>query len=328
MNKFLSCDWGTTSFRLRLVEVEPFKVLAEESSLQGIAGTFKKFQEQENNKPAGRFDFYVKVIQEHIEKLEQKVNYALAGIPVVISGMASSTIGIVNLPYQLLPFSTDGFDIKTHYFEATEHFNHEVILISGVRSEDDVMRGEETQLIGCIPNEPEANLNQLFIFPGTHSKHILVRGQQVISFKTFMTGEFFELLSRKSILHASVAENDELPLGGALNSFELGVKDAVGTNLLNGAFRVRTNDLFNRWNRKENYHYLSGLLIGTELQEIQQADIPDIFLFCGNNLLKYYERALAGLNLTIHVKTFPAQWVEEAVIRGQMKILNHNHKSA
>lgn len=67
------------------------------------------------------------------------------------------------------------------------------------------MRGEETQLIGCIQDDDQTISDRMFILPGTHSKHILVRNQQITAFKTYMTGEISDLLSNKSILKNSLA---------------------------------------------------------------------------------------------------------------------------
>src|SRR5450432_1404958 len=120
--------------------------------------------------------------------------------------MASSTLGMVELPYKELPFLADGSDLRVETIYANGLFHHDVLLISGARTGDDVMRGEETQLVGCALGAGYATQagEQVFIFPGTHSKHVVVREGRVIAFKTYMTGEFFELLSKKSILAGDV----------------------------------------------------------------------------------------------------------------------------
>ncbi len=62
--------------------------------------------------------------------------------------MASSSIGMKELPYARLPFALDGGHVQLMYFREERVFPHEIMLISGVKSDHDVMRGEETQLIG------------------------------------------------------------------------------------------------------------------------------------------------------------------------------------
>ena len=56
----------------------------------------------------------------------------------------------------------------------------------------------------------ELDEEQVFIFPGTHSKHVTVKNGNVIDIKTYMTGEFFELLSVKSILSATIEKTVDL----------------------------------------------------------------------------------------------------------------------
>jgi 2-dehydro-3-deoxygalactonokinase len=232
--------------------------------------------------------------------------------------MASSSIGMAELPYHHVPFAIDGSDAKNHFIKADKDFDHDTLLISGVKTNNDVMRGEETQLIGCITSEMNNDDEKVFIFPGTHSKHILVKDKKVVDFKTYMTGEFFELLSQKSILRASVKKNNDS--SGELKSFTRGVKNSIGANLLHASFMVRTNDLFHVLKKEENYHYLSGLLIGTELQDMLQPTIGEIFLCCGSNLRIFYKEAFHVFGLIHKTKIFPPESADTAVIRGQWKI--------
>ena len=62
MDKFLSCDWGTSSFRIRLVAVPGLQVLAEETSGEGIASTFNLWKEK-NADEQNRFDFYLSIFK-------------------------------------------------------------------------------------------------------------------------------------------------------------------------------------------------------------------------------------------------------------------------
>ena len=56
MDKYiLCCDWGTTSFRLRLVERQDYNVLAEFLSKDGVAATFKAWKEQNPIRYAEQF---------------------------------------------------------------------------------------------------------------------------------------------------------------------------------------------------------------------------------------------------------------------------------
>jgi 2-dehydro-3-deoxygalactonokinase len=317
MNQIISCDWGTSSLRLRLVDTRDQKVLHQVMSAQGIAGTFESWK-QTGKGAENRVSFYQSVLKGQIRALEEKGQASLQGLPLVISGMASSNIGMIELPYKEFPFRANGYDLHTRIWEPTDDFDHLVIVVSGAKTDRDVMRGEETQLAGCDPvsNDKE----QLFLFPGTHSKHILVKGQNALNFKTYMTGEFFSLLSRNSILSGSIRENEATHSldGDMLKSFEEGVTEAIGTNLLNSAFQVRTNSLFGKYTPEENYYYLSGLLIGTELKELKASHgLPFPLTVVGDETQKtYYLAALRALGIS----AVQFQDAAQAVIRGHGKI--------
>jgi 2-dehydro-3-deoxygalactonokinase len=315
---FLSCDWGTSSFRLRLVERETLKILAEESSKEGNAATAELWK-QAKQPPEQRVGFYLAIVQQHLEVLAEAVKTSLDDVPVVISGMASSTIGMEELPYRPLPFATDGSDLLTKTIEPTADFRHATLLISGVKSADDVMRGEETQLVGCRFESTAEQ--QLFLHPGTHAKHVLMAKGQAVSLKTYMTGEFFSLLSTKGILAASVAEGGKLAEGNNLRWFERGVRASQQVNLLHNAFLVRTNDLFKKASKQENYFYLSGLLIGSECHDLLNGLPASITLAGEPNLVENYSAALRVLGIAdkcpVQTKT-----AVEVTLNGQLAVLS------
>src|SRR5882672_11248539 len=103
MDKFFSCDWGTSSFRLKLIDANSLHVIASETSSQGIAQTFELWK-QGNQPEEKRISFYSGFIREHIKTLEKNLNDSLDYLPVILSGMASSDIGMFQLPYKKLPF--------------------------------------------------------------------------------------------------------------------------------------------------------------------------------------------------------------------------------
>lgn len=312
---FLSCDWGTSAFRLRVVETAGSKVIAADNSQQGIAKTFELWR-QSGQPEAGRLPFYLSVITASIKRLAQQIKGSLDGLPIVVSGMASSTIGMIDLPYKPLPFCVDGSDLQVRSLKGDDHCNHNMLVISGVRTADDVMRGEETKLIGCAAAAAD---DALFILPGTHAKHVRVRDGKAIGFKTHMTGELFSLLSKKSILSASVENGGELTFDN-LKSFEQGVTDSTRENLLHSIFLVRTNNMFNKLNKQENYYYLSGLLIGTELKDIMQDDFTSLTIVSDTVLLPCYKAACSMLGPSRHY-TLHIQNADEALINGQVKML-------
>ena len=311
MRRFLSCDWGTSAFRLRVVEADTLNVLAETTNAQGISASFDWWQRSGKGEE-GRLSFYQSFILAQIKKLEEQSRSSLEGMPLIISGMASSRIGMVELPYKILPFHTDGHDLSVKLMDAASDFKHPLVLISGARTGDDIMRGEETQLIGC--EIADRTGGQLFIFPGTHSKHVKVENGQATTITTYMTGEFFELLTRKSILASDVEEGSDPMDTALLNSFEKGVLDSINQNILHSAFQVRSNHLLGKSGKKENYYYLSGFLVGTEMKELTKSGIP-LTLVANEGLKIFYAAASRVLGIDITVQ--PADAV---IIKGHQKM--------
>ena len=323
VEKFISCDWGTSAFRLRLVEAATNIAITEIKTEQGIASTFKLYT---NNKTANdRFSFYRAVLSKHIVKLEHQYGYALDNVTIVVSGMASSSIGMMELPYKQLPFRTDGADILTHTIEASADFKHKIIIISGIKSTTDVMRGEETKLVGCNANYNQDE--QVFIFPGTHSKHASVKNGIARDFKTYMTGEIFDLLCNKSILSDSVEPEDSDTENKSNLYFINGVIEGAESNLLHSIFHVRTNQLLKKLSNKENYHYLSGLLIGAELKSLLPNKFSSVTLVSSEAFTGLYLQACHALGIN---KNLQQKNADEALINGQsiifMQYINNKLK--
>lgn len=186
----LSCDWGTSSFRLRLIDTSSQKCLAKVESDQGNAVLFNQWK---NKTGADRLTFYLLYLKQSISELKAPDGISIDSLPVLISGMASSSVGMKELPYADLPFMLDGSSANAEWISAAPTLNNRVLLISGVQQADDVMRGEETQLAGIATLvDLQESVPMIYILPGTHSKHISVTHNRISQFRTFMTGEIFE----------------------------------------------------------------------------------------------------------------------------------------
>jgi len=225
--KFISCDWGTSNLRLRLVDTNSRTMLKEIETNEGIAPVYHSWK----NEPAetDRFFYYLSVLNRHIGKWKDEDEFSLESIPVLVSGMASSTIGIVELEYAQMPFRADGSGLVVKKIDASTAFPFPLFIISGASTNTDVMRGEETLLAGC---DTASGKTELIIFPGTHSKHVTVVNGIANNLSTYMTGEFFDLLSRQSILAASVHQENKIDpfffKKGIIEGSEVNLKASTG----------------------------------------------------------------------------------------------------
>jgi 2-dehydro-3-deoxygalactonokinase len=278
--EFLSCDWGTSSFRLR--RVVDGKVIAEIREAVGVRSIYEKALETKADRAA--------LFEAFLDAKLQEISGA--NVPLIISGMASSTIGWHELPYAKVPFALDGTCLRVEQIEWSGHAR--TFLISGAATDDDVMRGEETQIIGVMRAaraEKWAGDCEL-VLPGTHSKHVRIQNRSVVSCRTFMTGELFDVLGRHSILRPSV--NVDAPIADVA-AFEGGVQRASEAGLPASLFSVRARAVLNGLSASHNTSYLSGLLIGAELRELTACS--PIILAGAGIFAELYLTALNRMNL-------------------------------
>jgi 2-dehydro-3-deoxygalactonokinase len=326
----LGCDWGTSSFRLCLFDISEQKVVGEIFSEEGIGKMHSAWQKNSNEGNAvEKVPFFCNYLSKQIEALSNQHSVDLSNVTVIISGMASSSIGMLDVPYAKLPFAIDGSDAVVKRLQSIDDFQHTIILVPGVCSDNDVMRGEETQLIGLWSLLKQSGTkieNGVMIFPGTHSKHIYVEDRRLINFKTYMTGEVFNIISNHSILKDSVQKNIEKGLSPEDNdAFKLGVQQSKKSGILNGLFTVRTNQLFNKLTKKSNFFYLSGLLIGEELNYLLKNEEQNLFLCSGSNLNNFYKMAVEELNLSGRTTIVATDLVDKSAIAGQNLIFQKTY---
>jgi 2-dehydro-3-deoxygalactonokinase len=315
-----SCDWGTSVFRLKLIDQHSKSIVSE---LNADLGTAFLYNEWKQRVSTGQKDFYLEKLKSAIDYISTKTGKNLDGVPVIISGMASSSIGLKELPYAGLPFSLDGKNAWVEQVSEKKILNNEIWLISGVRSENDVMRGEETQMIGIASLLPYAEDEvTVCILPGTHSKHIILKKSGITDFKTFLTGELFDLIGKHSVISQSVSlPKHDAEMGAEdLSAFKNGISKSGESNLLNTLFSVRTNQLLNYISKEHNYYFLSGLLIGTELRTLFAYKRIRITLCSGSNLSHLYQIALQELDLYKNTFNIPSETMERAAMLGQLKI--------
>ena len=320
---FLSCDWGTSNFRLRLVEIASMEVRGELRSGDGI-------DRLEGTGPE-RFSAYLALrIEDLLRGKEVEGEVEATATPLWISGMASSTIGGKEIPYASLPFPLDGSGARVADLGALEGSRpHPVHLVSGLRSDDDILRGEETEALGLLSlldgkDARDTREETLLIFPGTHSKHLSARGGKITDFRTFMTGELYNVLCCHSILRRSVEEIQTLE--GIEEPFLEGVRRTAAQGMSAGLFRTRTRQVLDKKPAVENGAYLSGLLLATEL--ISVARSPGRILVGARGLMAALYLAAAKELGIARVETASATQLELSVPAGHALIQSARNESS
>lgn len=230
-------------------------------------------------------------------------------LPVIICGMAGARQGWVEAGYVDLPAPLDA--ILTGAVSVPGQ-TRDVRILPGLAQRrtqaPDVMRGEETQLLGALTAFGEGA--HRVCMPGTHSKWVEVDGDTVQGFSTYMTGELFDVVTRHSILsHAVVSDGfDDNRFGAAV--LEAWEKPADISNLL---FRARAGQLLHGLPADAARAQISGHLIGLEIAGALEQDDEGVVvrLVASGRLQTLYEAAFA--TLSIACTTIDA---DEAVRRG------------
>jgi 2-dehydro-3-deoxygalactonokinase len=268
----IGIDWGTTNLRAYRFRADG-EVIERRDSAQGVARIADR----------GFETALLALIRDWLT--------AEGSTPsVVLSGMVGSRQGWLEAPYVPCPAGLP--DIAAQRVRApTAAFNGWIVpglVTDTADGTQDVMRGEEVQIIGALREGESAHV----IAPGTHSKWAVVEHGRIAGFRTYMTGELYALLVEHSILARSMkghAHDDA--------AFVTGVRRSLGDPaLLSQLFSVRTEALFNRIAPEALAAYLSGILIGAEIASALGTDPitqqKPVTLIASAKLSDKYARAL------------------------------------
>ncbi|MCC7373776.1 MAG: 2-dehydro-3-deoxygalactonokinase [Verrucomicrobiales bacterium] len=324
---FFSCDWGTTRFRLRLVATAGFQVLDESSEDEGVKTILGRLGDDAGT--AARDQAFREFLMERVRRSRERAAIGRAEVPVVISGMASSSVGWRELPYARTPFSLDGGALVVARVDGgVEAAEDGIWLVSGVRTETDIMRGEECEVLGLwqagVGRGTADGRPSVMILPGTHSKHVWICDGMIAGFRTYMTGELCDVLARHSLLRVSVT----WPLEGGASqpanreAFDEAVRLAFNQGMEGGLFRVRTRAVLGGADARSNGWFLSGLAIGSEVASlVRDPASPTLHLAGGSQVSWAYERALRQLGAASRLQVTPPDQVGTATVRAHAMIL-------
>ncbi len=308
MTRFISCDWGTSRFRLRLIDAESLRIVAEHTTDEGVQSLAAG-----QAAGAGRRALLGVVLERSLAALG--VSSQLE-IPVVMSGMASSTLGWQLIPYAHLPAPVDGHTLR---FVDFLQDGRKIRLISGLQSASDVMRGEEVELVGLMADPARHALaeNSVIILPGSHSKHVQLSKGQIVGFTTYLTGELFSLLAQNSTLNTPDVQLFDPA------SFIAGLQASRIHGLSAALFQTRARTVLGHLAASHSQAFLSGVLIGAEVAALVGRPAGHIVLAAGEALARQYVLALGELLPDASVEQVAPAELALAMVRGQAKILNY-----
>ncbi|EIM26324.1 2-dehydro-3-deoxygalactonokinase [Microvirga lotononidis] len=290
-------DWGTTSFRALLVTPD---------------GTVRDRIETEEGIQSVREGDFLGVLQRAIAPWRAAYGF----LPVYAAGMIGSRNGWIEMPY--VPTPADSRDLAAQVKNLPLPDGGTITFLPGLTDRSahpfpDVMRGEETQLVGFGLDK-----DITVVLPGTHAKWARIAGRRIAAFQTLVTGEIFSTLSRHSFL-SKVARR---PATSNWDAFLKGVAlvrdDKRTAGLLTHLFAVRTGWLSGALVPEQMTDYLSGLVVASEFREAKAlgwfTDGDRIAVVGDDDLVEVYERVAGAFGLSLE----PAP--EDAAVRGCLAV--------
>ncbi len=308
MKVYIAVDGGTTNTRISLVK--DGKILASDKYNIGARASI-----------GGNLELKT-TLKNGIETILKKTGIdSKSVIRIIASGMITSEFGLVNLPHITAPCSIK--DMKQNVYDTTipEISNIPFTFIRGVKtaSEDlskvDMMRGEETELMGILNGG-----KCVYVLPGSHSKIIFTDEEgKVTNFSTLLTGEMIYALSTSTILKDSV----DLSLNMFDKAYlEKGYEYCKKHGINEALFKVRILKNLFKANSEQCYGFFLGIALCGEIEKILQVNAPTIVIG-GKKQLKEATAYLLSKYSKSTIKVLSDEEVDHSSTLGAIRIFEY-----
>ena len=233
--------------------------------------------------------------------------------PVIASGMITSASGLYNLPHLSAPAGIRELHDGIKKVVIPEIGGREICFIPGVRTDSDMMRGEETELAGLTD---EFLPDCAYILPGTHSKCVQIDcGGRISKFFTMLKGELLSAvktgtIAGKSFSFCETYVQDYLFLGFEFCR-EYGINEAL--------FRCRTLAVLHGCTEEEVYSFCLGAVLYGETERINKISASKL-IFAGKKELRKPEALLMKKYYRKEVCCLSEETCKNAVALGAVKI--------
>lgn len=259
MSTYIAVDGGTTNTRLTLVK--DYNIV---DTVKINIGARKCIEGTESLKAE---------IKAALTKLLETNKISTSEVRMIVaSGMITSDFGLCPLPHITVPAGISELHERMHEISIPEITEIPFTFIRGVKTEGanlgdtDIMRGEETELVGIIHEIGNRSGCCVYILPGSHSKVVYTdENDRITSFETMLTGEMIGALSKNTILASSV------DLSGAELSEEYlyrGFEFCRANGINKALFKVRVLDTIFKCSKNELYSFFMGIVLHGEIESI------------------------------------------------------------
>lgn len=312
MKRYLTIDGGTTNTRVNLVENE--RIVATKKINRGAkAGIDDRDGLKVELKTA------ISAILEENRLIEKDV------IKILASGMITSEFGLYELPHLQAPVGIKKLHDSMQEVAFPEISSIPFVFIRGIKcnsdsiGEFDMMRGEETELMGLMAL-CGGDSHAVYVLPGSHSKIISVDNNgSICSFSTMLTGEMLMALSQNTILKDAVditveAINTEYLLKGYSFSRIEGLNKAL--------FKVRILKNAFKKSPYEVYSFFLGAILADEIDTIIGTNAQTVIIG-GNTRIKIPTATIIESISSKTVITVSDSDVERSTAIGAIRIFEY-----
>lgn len=243
---------------------------------------------------------------------------------VLVSGMLTSELGICPIPHLIAPVGLQNLHNGMRKMCISDICDKPFYFIPGVKTvgenalDTDMMRGEETELMGLLTGEEG---ECVFVLPGSHSKFISVDAEgRICGIVTLLTGEMAAALSGHTILSDSVALGDALDTEALRAGYaccrERGLNEAI--------FKVRVMDKQLGESAVKRYSFFLGCVLCGEVERLLSYPADTVVIAGQKQLKKALCILLEGSGK--HVVAVDDTVAATATFRGMVRIFEYGGK--
>ncbi len=312
MKRYITVDGGTTNTRVNLVENE--KIVAAKKINRGAKAGI---DDREGLKSE---------LKQAISSLLCENNLKESDIiKILASGMITCEFGLYEVPHTTVPAGISELHHSTVEVSFPEISPIPFVFIRGIKvasddlSECDMMRGEETELMGLM-SILGGITESVYVLPGSHSKIIRTdEAGRINNFSTMLTGEMQMALASSTILKdaidLSITDHDACYL---IEGYNFAKKEGINKSL----FKVRIlKNIFKRA-PVEVYSFYLGAILSDEIDNILSSGVENVFIG-GNHHIKTATATLLSALSDKKVTVISDEDVERSTAVGAIKIFEY-----
>jgi 2-dehydro-3-deoxygalactonokinase len=234
---------------------------------------------------------------------------ANADVPMVACGMVGARSGWQEAPY--VETGADAAALAGGVVRVDTALGRTLAIIPGMKSDEpDVMRGEETQLIGAGVSDG------IVVLPGTHCKWVRMADGRVDSFASFFTGEMHAMIRDHSSVGKAITSKPDLHDRA---SFDMGIAyaRAGAASWLHDLFVLRASVVTGQKSEAAVSTVLAGWLLGCEFAAAlaMYPQTRGIVTIASESLVPWYQSAARAFAIA-----FDALNAEAATTNGLWRI--------